>query len=120
MRSESPWLGFVATILVVAVPFAVSLAVAQVLPHGDVGWKGLVPGAVLFALGVQGLHLFTVYYLVSKLGPSTELYGVLGIVGTLLLWLYITGRLVVAAATLNASLHEQRSGEATQPARRLS
>jgi uncharacterized BrkB/YihY/UPF0761 family membrane protein len=120
LRAESPRLGLVATLLVVAVPFAVSMLAARALPHGDVGWLGLLPGAVLFALGVQGLHLFTVYYLVPKLGHSTELYGILGIVGTLLLWLYISGRLVVAAATLNASLYEQRSGQAPSERRPFS
>ena len=58
---------------------------------------------------VQALHLFTAFYLSPKLHHATQLYGVLGIVATLLFWLYMTGRLVVAAATLNASLHEQHS-----------
>lgn len=118
LRSESQWPGLLATLAVVGVPFALWLAASRALPHAEVGWQGLLPGAVLLAAGVQGLHLCTIYYLVPKLGHATELYGVLGIVGTLLLWLYITGRLVVAAATLNASLYEQRSGEAAQSARR--
>jgi membrane protein len=67
----------------------------------------LLPGAVVVAVGLEGLHLFTVYFLGPKLANATELYGVLGVVSTILFWLYIVGRLVVGAATVNASLHEQ-------------
>ena len=66
-----------------------------------------MPGAVLVAVGLEGLHLFTVYFLGPKLANATELYGVLGVVSTILFWLYITGRLVIGAATINASLYEQ-------------
>ena len=112
LRAESPSVGLAATLALVVVPFVLWLAASRQLPHADVDWRGLVPGAALFAVGVQGLHLFTVFYLAPKLNHSTELYGLLGIVGTILFWLYITGRLVVGSATLNASLYEQRSAAA--------
>ena len=35
-------------------------------------------------------------------------------VSTILFWLYITGRLVIGAATINASLYEQRSQTAAR------
>jgi uncharacterized BrkB/YihY/UPF0761 family membrane protein len=108
-REHSLGLGLLATFAVILIPFAMWLLAAQLLPREPVEWRALVPGAVLFAVGVQALHLFTVFYLSPKLHHSTQLYGVLGIVATLLFWLYMTGRLVVAAATLNASLHEQRA-----------
>ncbi len=98
------WTGYLAVKALVLVH-----AAAQYLPHAaEVDWRAMAPGAVLFAVGVQALHLFTVFYLSPKLHHSTELYAVLGIVATVLFWLYMTGRLVVGAATLNASLHEQR------------
>ena len=61
------------------------------------------------AVGIEGLHVFTVYFLGPKLENATELYGVVGVVSTMLFWLYITGRLVIGAATINASLYDQRS-----------
>lgn len=112
LRAESPGPGVAATLTVVFVPFAIWIAASRELPPAGVAWRDLVPGAVLFAVGVQGLHLFTVFYLGPKLSHATELYGILGIVGTILFWLYITGRLVVGAAALNASLSEQRSAPA--------
>ena len=107
VREESPTPGLIATFAVVVVPFAIWLMASRYLPHEDVGWIGLLPGAVLVAVGLEGLHLFTVYFLGPKLANATELYGVLGVVSTTLFWLYIVGRLVVGAATINASLYEQ-------------
>ena len=109
LREESEGVGLVATLAVIFVPFTIWLLVSRRLPHGDVGWMGLVPGAVLVAVGLEGLHVFTVYFLGPKLANATELYGVVGVVSTMLFWLYITGRLVIGAATINASLYEQRS-----------
>ena len=111
LRDEFPSVGLATTLALVAVPFTIWLIASRHLPHPDVGWMGMVPGAAVVALGLQGLHLFTVYYLGPKLGSATELYGVLGVVSTILFWLYIAGRLVIGAATVNASLHEQRSQE---------
>ena len=109
VREESPTPGLIATFAVVVVPFTIWLLASRYLPHEDVGWMGLLPGAVLVAVGLEGLHLFTVYFLGPKLANATELYGVLGVVSTILFWLYIAGRLVVGAATVNASLYEQSS-----------
>ena len=113
LREESPGTGLAATLAVVVVPFAIWLLVSKRLPHQDVGWMGLVPGAVLVAVGIEGLHVFTVFFLGPKLANATELYGVIGVVSTMLFWLYITGRLVIGAATINASLYEQRSQTAS-------
>lgn len=107
VREESPTPGLVATFAVVVVPFTIWLVASRYLPHEDVGWMGLLPGAALVAVGLEGLHLFTVYFLGPKLANATELYGVVGVVSTILFWLYIVGRLVVGAATVNASLYEQ-------------
>jgi membrane protein len=119
VREESPTPGVIATFAVVLVPFAIWLVASRYLPHADVGWMGLLPGAVVVAVGLEGLHLFTVYFLGPKLANATELYGVLGVVSTILFWLYIAGRLVVGAATVNASLYEQSTRTAPAEPRQL-
>jgi uncharacterized BrkB/YihY/UPF0761 family membrane protein len=119
VREESPTPGLFATFAVVVVPFAIWLMASRYLPHEDVGWIGLLPGAALVAVGLEGLHLFTVYFLGPKLANATELYGVLGVVSTALFWLYIVGRLVVGAATINASLYEQSTMPPPQEPGRL-
>ena len=87
------------------------LALAPGLAPASAPGRGLGgPGAgrgVLIAVGVEAIHVFTVYFLGPKLVNATELYGVVGVVSTILFWFYLTGRLVIGAATLNASLYEQ-------------
>ncbi len=78
------------------------------LPHRDAPWTALLPGAVLVAVGLEGLHLFGLLYLAPRLGRSSELYGSLGAATVILLWLYIIARLITASAFLNATLWERR------------
>ena len=54
------------------------------LPHGDAGWAGLIPGAVVFGIGIGLLHVVTVYFLQSKMEHASELIGSLGMVTTTL------------------------------------
>ena len=107
-RRADDGLGLGITLLAVVAYFVLWMAVSYVLPHGDAGWRRLVPGALLVAAGAQAMHLVTVLYLGRKLERSSELYGSLGTASALLLGLYILGRLVVAAPMLNATLDQRR------------
>jgi uncharacterized BrkB/YihY/UPF0761 family membrane protein len=73
-----------------------------------VSWTAFLPGAVLFAIGIQALHVFTVYYLQTKLSNASELYGVLGLATTALFYLFLIGRGVIWAAELNAVVWDVR------------
>lgn len=110
LRTEAATPGFIATLGLIGVPFAIWMWASVRLPPRGLSWLQLLPGALLIALGVQALHLFTTLYLGPRLTSSTELYGALGIATTILFWLYIVARLVIGGATLNASLDERRSG----------
>ena len=72
----------------------------------------LLPGAVLFGVGVQALHVFTVVYVARAVTSKSQSYGVLGTSLALLLWAYLMGRLVVAAAALNVSWWRRREERA--------
>lgn len=80
------------------------VGISLLLPHGQAHWQALVPGAVLFAVGVAVLHLATVFYFAPRLARAPSLYGSLGTAATLLLWLFVISRIVVASAFLNATL----------------
>lgn len=110
LRTEAVTPGLLATLALVVVPLAIWMWASFRLPPRGLSWLQLLPGALLVALGLQALHLFTTLYLGPRLTSSTELYGALGIATTILFWLYIMARLVIGAATLNASLDEHRSG----------
>ena len=97
-----------AMILLTAVYAAGALWMMWVLPHREVRWTALLPGAVVVALGIQALHLFASLYLVPRLGRSSELYGSFGAATVILLWLYIIARLFTFSAFLNAQLSERR------------
>jgi membrane protein len=91
------------------------LLASRGLPRApSAGWFWLVPGAVLVGVGTQALYLFSVLYLNRKIESATEAYGALGIAASLLAWLYLVGRLIVAAPVLNATLWE-RFGDHSAP-----
>jgi uncharacterized BrkB/YihY/UPF0761 family membrane protein len=118
LRERAGIVGGIVTIVVMGlVYFAIWLRVSEVLPHRDVGRRGLVPGAVLVALGLQGLHLFTAYYLAGSAERATSVYGAIGAALAILLWLFIIARLVVGGAVLNAELaaRRERSRRAPRP-----
>lgn len=98
--------------------FVIALRLSEVLPHRDVSRRALVPGAVLVAVGVQGLHLFTAYYLAGSADRATSVYGAIGAALVILLWLFIMARLIIGGAVLNAELaaRRERSRRAPPPA----
>jgi uncharacterized BrkB/YihY/UPF0761 family membrane protein len=117
-RAEYGLLGLVITVLSFAGFFAVWLGVEWLLPHEEAPWTALLPGAVLFAIGVQLVHLVTALFIAGKVERASETYGSLGVAFTVLFWLYVVSRVIVASAMLNAALWEkQGSSEATLPAR---
>jgi uncharacterized BrkB/YihY/UPF0761 family membrane protein len=105
LRNEFGVWGLGLTLSMLAVYAAVALWVMWLLPHDDdVPLQALLPGATLVALGTEAIHVFVVLYLAPRLGRSSELYGSLGAATVILLWLYITARLIIAAAFLNATV----------------
>jgi uncharacterized BrkB/YihY/UPF0761 family membrane protein len=116
ITSGSAWLreqigtpGILVTLATTAIYFGIWLWASWHLPHGAVGWKDLVPGAIVVAVGFQVLQLITFLYVSPRLDSATAAYGALGVALVLLLWLYLLGRLVVGSAILNATLSERRS-----------
>jgi uncharacterized BrkB/YihY/UPF0761 family membrane protein len=113
VRAGDRLIGLGATIAVVGLYGVTWLGVTMLLPHGDAPWTALVPGAILVGIGLEVLHLVTVYYVAGKLSSSSDLYGPLGAAVALLGWAYLFGRLTVAAAMLNATLWERPAAAST-------
>src|SRR5206468_11648793 len=102
--ARSAGLGLFAAIAVVAGFAAIWLFVSLRLPHRGAPWSALVPGALAFGLGLGVLHLCAVYLLAPYALEKQGTYGVLGLAAVLLLGLFVVGRVVVAAAEINATL----------------
>ncbi len=95
--------GLLATLAVGALFALLWLLASRWLPAAPgTTWVDFVPGAILLGVGLEALHLFTVYFLADKLASSSALYGSLGLAGTMLFYLYLIGRGVIWAAELNA------------------
>jgi membrane protein len=94
-----------------AVGYAIDwLVISWALPHASTPWRALVPGSILMALGFSALHLGTVLFVADRVARASQLYGSLGFVSTLMLWLFLSGRIMVGSAQLNAALWRQRGG----------
>jgi uncharacterized BrkB/YihY/UPF0761 family membrane protein len=108
VREWSPGLGLVAVLAAAVVYTALWLLVSVALPHRDAGWTDLLPGAVLFGLGIELVNVLATYLLGPYALNKQGTYGALGLAAALLVGLFLIGRLVVAAAELNATLWERR------------
>jgi membrane protein len=108
LREQSFLLGLVAVVATAAIPAALWLLVTWYLPHRATSWTELVPGAVLFGVGVLALHVITIYWIAREMESKTSTYGAIGAALALLLWAYLLGRVMAAGAVLNMALWEQR------------
>jgi uncharacterized BrkB/YihY/UPF0761 family membrane protein len=106
-RAEYGLVGLLVTVCSFFGFFAIWLAAERLLPHEDAPWTALLPGAALFAVGVQLVHLTTALFIAGKVERASETYGSLGVAFTVLLWLYVVSRVIVASAMLNAALWER-------------
>ena len=106
--------GLITLLAMTAVYFVIWVAVSARLPHAGVPARALMPGALLLAVGVQGLQLFTAYYLAGRAQRAASLYGTIGAALALLLWLFIIARLMVGGAILNAELASAHESEDEQ------
>ncbi len=85
----------------------------RVLTNRKLGWRPLLPGALLGALGLEVLKVLGSVYVPMAVRSSSALFGSIGVVFAVLAWLLFFGRLLVLAAVLNVVRWEERHGTAT-------
>jgi uncharacterized BrkB/YihY/UPF0761 family membrane protein len=108
VRAWSGGVGLLSTLLL-AIPYAaIWLLVTLRLPHRDAVWTALIPGCVVFGIGVESLHVLAAYAFAPWAASRQGTYGALGIAAALLFGLFLVSRLIVAAAVLNATLRDRR------------
>jgi uncharacterized BrkB/YihY/UPF0761 family membrane protein len=113
-REHLGTLGLLIAFAVTLAFFGIWLGMEWLLPHADAPLRALIPGAIMVAVGIQVVHLGTVLFIGAKVARASATYGSLGVAFTVLAWLYILSRIMVASAMLNAARWEQR---AQRPAR---
>jgi uncharacterized BrkB/YihY/UPF0761 family membrane protein len=97
----------------VALYSALWLWISWLLPNRAGRWTGLVPGALAWGTGMIALQLVSVFVLPDRVGGMSQLYGSLATASSTMAWLFLFGRLTVAAATLNAVLWDRSHKGAT-------
>lgn len=116
LRSQSLVGSLLGTGVFMLVPFGAWLLSSWLLPHPEsVSWGGLVPGAVVVALGVEVLHIVTIYWISREIAHNTDRYGALGAALALLLWSYLLGRVITGATVANAAAWRKRTGAPPPP-----
>jgi uncharacterized BrkB/YihY/UPF0761 family membrane protein len=85
------------------------LALELQLPHGDARWASLLPGALLFGIGLLGVNVFNVYVTARLVEDRANTYGALGVATALLFSLVLVGRVAVISAEVNAVLFRRHA-----------
>ena len=114
-RRQDHWGGLVALLVYILVIGCAWLLVSMQLPHGDVRWPELLPGALLFGIGALFVNFFNVYVTTRLVEDRANTYGALGIAAALLLSLVLVGRVMVVSAELNAAIDERHNLERPPP-----
>jgi uncharacterized BrkB/YihY/UPF0761 family membrane protein len=84
-------------------------AVMRQLPDRRSDWTDLIPGALVFGIGLSLMHLVSRIYLPARFEHSSALYGSLGIAAAMLVWLLLFGQLVVWSGIVSAVWHDYRA-----------
>ncbi len=77
-------------------------------PNKKITFKHVLPGAITATIIWQAVSLGFSFY-VNNFGNYSDMYGSLGGVIVLMLWLFLTGLALVVGGELNAILHRNRS-----------
>ena len=104
------WLAPIGVLLGLGFNFCVWIWTAKLVPNRDVGWRGLVPGAILGAIGFEILKTVGGFYVPRLIANSSALYGSIGVIFAVLAWLYLLARLAMYTAVLDVILHERSEG----------
>ena len=111
-RAQNGSIGVIGT-LVVSIPYAgLWLLISVRLPHRSAGWRDLVPGAIVFGVGIEAVNVLAAYLIGPYALEKQGTYGALGIAAAILLGLFIVSRLVVFTAVINVTLWERRARRA--------
>lgn len=101
------WTWPLAFLLGLAVNTVLFLWTFWFLGKPDVGIRPWLPGAIFAAVGFEILKLIGTLYIPRVVATSSAIYGSIGAVFGILIWLLMFGRLVVYASVLNAVRMEE-------------
>ena len=107
------WVAPLEILLALGLGVGLFLWADMLLPNRDVGWRPLLPGAVVGAVGFEVMKILGGVYLPRAVASSSALYGSIGVVFAILAWLFFFGRLIVYSSLVNVVLWERSHGTVT-------
>jgi membrane protein len=102
-----PFGGALLTVLSLAFGVGVWLVTPYLLLGRRVAWQTLLPGALLTAIGMIGVGIYSVIWMPHALASSARQYGIIGIGFALLAWLVAVSSVIVVTTTGGAILAER-------------
>jgi len=118
-RAWAPGPGLLVTLIALVFYSGLWLLVTLRLPHRETDWTALIPGALVFGIGVEALQVVVAYFITPYAIAKQGTYGALGVAAGLLFGLFLVSRLVVAAAVVNATLSERNAHPGSTPLSRV-
>jgi len=109
VRAWSPTPGLFVTLIALVFYAGLWLLVTLRLPHQETDWTALIPGALVFGVGIEALHVVIAYIITPYAIAKQGTYGALGVAAGLLVGLFLVSRLIVASAVVNATLSARQS-----------
>jgi uncharacterized BrkB/YihY/UPF0761 family membrane protein len=109
--------GVIATFITqVTLSTLVWLVISLRLPDRRESWTDLLPGCILFGVGLSLMQLVGRFYLPARFEHSSQLYGSLGVAAVILVWLLLLGHLTTISALVNRVWFDYRVDRAEQEA----
>jgi uncharacterized BrkB/YihY/UPF0761 family membrane protein len=105
-----------ASLITVAGIGGLAAVAAAHTPHPDgVRWYEFLPGALIFALGMEAMRVATTVYFTGKLVRVNDLYGAVGLSAVFMTYLYLVARLIVIGYMTNGARWRVRHPGEEQP-----
>ena len=101
----------VSRIIPLGFTFLLFLTLYRWVPHAKTGWAAACGGALLAAVAWEVVKNVFVWYLGSGLVRYDLVYGSLGAVVVLMLWIYLSGWITLFGAHFSAALSASRDAE---------
>lgn len=89
------------------------LVISMLLPRGTDDPGAQLPGAIVVAGVIAGMHAVSQFYLPDRFERAGQLYGAIGVTVVTLGWFFILGRAIVLAMQLNVVLYERYGSVST-------
>lgn len=110
MVTQAELMHYLAYPIAVAIALIFLMLLYSLVPPVRVHWRNALPGACVSLIGWFFLTRCFAYY-VDHMGRYSILYGSIGAIIVLMLWLYLTSTTLIMGGVLNQILLEHRTGQ---------